>query len=109
VLVVDHTFPVSLVLPRTRIDRGHLQWVVEPNKSEREYITLLCTMNQSKDRLLGFYLFPRMNWPTPHRMYMYDPALRGATRLRKLSDFYSAVRILWRERPDKTTLHLPIV
>ncbi len=98
-LVVDRRFMVSILLCRTKQRKGgSLHWVVEPNKAERGYITLLCTMNCTHDSVLGYYVFPRMDWLRSHRLYKNDPCLRTAKKLRSLSEFYDIAAKLWSER-----------
>jgi DNA invertase Pin-like site-specific DNA recombinase len=96
ILMIDQRFMISVLLCRTKQRKGgSLHWVVEPNRAEREHITLLCTMNRAHDRVLGHYLFPRMDWLRSHRLHKNDPCLRAAKKLSSLSEFYDAATKLW--------------
>ena len=68
--------------------------MVKPIHAERKYITLLCTMNSTSDRVLGYYVIARMDWLTSHRLYRNDPCLRAAKKLNSLSDFCTVVKNL---------------
>jgi hypothetical protein len=93
---------VSVLLCRTaHKDGGRLHWLVMPNPAERNCITLLCKMNQARDSVCGYYLFPTMEVKY-RRSYERDPWLAGAIRLKELSEFYRAVEAI-RQHPT----HLP--
>jgi hypothetical protein len=95
VLLIDRSFMVSILLCRTQQrGGGHLHWVVKPIHAERKFITLLCTMNSTSDRVLDYYVFARMDWLRFHRLYKDDPCLRAAKKLDSLSDFYTVVKNL---------------
>jgi DNA invertase Pin-like site-specific DNA recombinase len=94
-LLIDQSLMVSILLCRIKRRDGFLHWVVEPSPAERGYITLLCMMNHSHDRVLGQYLFPRMDWLRSHRLHKNDPCLGAAIKLNSLSEFYAAVKKLW--------------
>jgi DNA invertase Pin-like site-specific DNA recombinase len=95
-LLIDHSFMVSILLCRSKLKRGTPYWVLEPNPAERSYITLVCTMNDSHDRVLDYFLVPRMDQFRP--MLFHDSFLRTAVRLHKLRDFYVEVKKLIVER-----------
>jgi DNA invertase Pin-like site-specific DNA recombinase len=106
-LLIDNSFMVSILLCRTgQRGRGRPHWILESVPAEHKFITLLCTANRASDRLLGYYVFPRMDWMRFHRLYRNDPCLDAATKLDNLSDFYTVVKNLWVERsaddPDKS-------
>jgi len=69
---------------RKRKTGGRLHWLVMPNPAERDCITLLCKINQARDLVCGYYLFPKMD-AMFHRSYERDPWLGGARPLRQLS------------------------
>ncbi len=101
-LLVDSSFMVSILLCRTeRRGEGRLHWVLKPIHAECKYITLLCTMNRTSDRVLGHYVFPRMDWLRFQRLYKNDPCLCAAKKLDSLSDFYTVVKNLWAERSSR--------
>jgi DNA invertase Pin-like site-specific DNA recombinase len=97
-ILVDQSLMVSILLCRIKRRDGCLHWVVEPSPAEREHITLLCMMNHSHDRVLSYYLFPRMDWVRSHRLHKNDPCLDAAIKLDTLSEFYGAVKELWGKR-----------
>jgi len=95
ILRLDDHVMVSILLCRTkRRNGGRLHWVVEPNHAEREYITLVCKLNRSHDRICSYYLFPRMNGITSHRSFKNDPWLAGGIRLKDLSEFPTALKTI---------------
>lgn len=100
--LIDHAIMVSLLLCRSKYKHGRLVWVIEPDESERPYITLLCRMNRTHDRVLDYYLVPKMD--ARRLLRPNDSWLHQGERLRSLSDFYSVVRKVWRERTSQNTL-----
>jgi hypothetical protein len=101
-LLIDHSFMVSILLCRSKRKRGKSCWVIEPDDLERDYITLLCTMNTSHDRILDSYVLPRMTGHTLlHRKVSW---LREGKRLRSLSDFYSTVKKIWAKRSNQGSI-----
>jgi len=99
VLLIDRSFMVSILLCRTeQRGGGRLHWVVKPVNAERKFITLLCTMNSTSDRVLDYYVFARVDWLRFHRLYKDDPCLRAAKKLDSLSDFYTVVKKFWAEK-----------
>jgi DNA invertase Pin-like site-specific DNA recombinase len=100
--LIDQSFMVSLLLCRSKYKHGRLTWVIEPDELERPYITLLCRMNRTHDRVLDYYLVPKMDarW----LLRPNDPWLRQGERLHSLSDFYSRVRKIWGTRSNQNTL-----
>lgn len=106
ILMMDNSFMVSILLGRSiRRNGGPLQWVVAPSHAERDYITLLCTLNEKRDRVLNHYLLPRIEW-LGRWQYLYkdDPHLEAATKLESLSNFYAAVKKLWGKRSHETQI-----
>jgi DNA invertase Pin-like site-specific DNA recombinase len=101
ILKLDNDFNVSVVLCRARpTEAGGMQWVAETASAERNFVTLLCTMNSSRNRVLRFYVFPAMNLKT-RKFLGNDPWLRTAVRLKRLSEFY-AVATKVRESRSQT-------
>ena len=101
-LLIDHSFMVSILLCRSKCKRGRSCWVIEPAPVERDYITLLCTLNSSHDRVLDYFVLPKMTANT--RVHRSDSWLQTGVRLQRLSDFYTIVKRLWAERGNQTTL-----
>lgn len=91
-LLVDGTFMVSLLLSaRKNKNKGGSQvWVLEPSFAERDFITLICTMNRTHDRVNGYFLLPHMQ--RFRAKVFHDGYLQRAQRLRSLADFYAAVK-----------------
>ncbi len=100
--LIDHSFMVSLLMVMSKYKRGRLRWVIEPDELERPYVTLLCRMNRTHDRVLDYYLVPKMD--SRWLLHPNDPWLRNGERLRSLSDFYTKVRKIWRDRSNQNTL-----
>lgn len=106
-LLIDRSVMVSILLCRSKRKRGKLCWVMEPNDRERDYITLLCTMNATHDRVLDYYVLPKMMSAqmSAHRpLHRNDSWLREGIQLHRLSDFYSLVKRVWAKRSDHKTL-----
>jgi len=87
---------VSVLLCRSKLKRGIPYWVLEPNSAERTYITLVCTMNEYHDRVLDYFLLPRMDGFKA--ICFHDSFLRTAERLHSVKDFYTKVIELRRIR-----------
>ena len=97
ILLIDGVMKVSLILcARKRGRRGRQVWDLEPNDAERDFITLICTMNHSHNRVVGYYLLPNMR-PFKSKA-VPDGYLRRAQKLQSLAEFYSGVMSLWAER-----------
>jgi DNA invertase Pin-like site-specific DNA recombinase len=96
-LLIDSRFLVSVLLCRSRSRRGRLFWVVEPLPDESEYVTLLCPMNPTHDRVLDYFVFPRLKEFKSHYLVQNDPFLHAAIRLDDLSNFYVTVNRIWAE------------
>jgi len=87
---------VSILFCRKKSKHGILVWALEPNPAEREYIALICTMNNRHDRVIDYFL---LSDTLPFRKTTFnDGRLQRARRLSSLADFYDAVRALWAER-----------
>lgn len=100
VLRVDQQFMVSVVLSRARrFRKGTLGWPVCPNDGERSYITLVCTMSETQDRVLRYFLLERTDAFKP--LCYGDGFLRTAISLAGLSAFYRNVRPLWKKRAER--------
>jgi hypothetical protein len=101
-LLIDRSFMVSILLCRSKGKYGKSFWVIEPDQRERDYITLLGTMSVNHDRVLDYYVLPRMS---SHSLVRRNSSwLRAGVRLRRLSDFYATVKKMWAERSRKDTL-----
>jgi hypothetical protein len=99
---VDRSFMVSILLCRSKSKHGKSGWVIEPFPVEREYITLLCTMNCKHDRVLDYYILPKMT--AFKRVHRSDSWLRTAVRLHNLADFYTTVKGMWAQRSNHDTI-----
>lgn len=98
-LLIDNAFIVSILFCRIGAKKGVPKyWEVYPSPAERDYITLVCTLNKKHDGVLDHYLFPRMDMWKSHRLRRNDPMLRSAVRLDRLSDFYATVIKVWTQR-----------
>ena len=104
-LLIDNSFMVSLLLCRTKHKHGKLCWAVDPNPAERDRVTLLCTMNSRHDRVIDYFVLPRMD--SYKRTHMHDSWFRKAVKLHDLTEFYSAVKKLWAERSNRVRTSRP--
>ena len=104
-LLVDNTFLVSVLLCRTGSKKGVPRyWEVYPPPAERDYIALVCTMNQKHDGALDYYLFPKMDMWKSHRLRRNDPLEGSTVKLNRLADFYATVLRLRKERVEDSKL-----
>jgi DNA invertase Pin-like site-specific DNA recombinase len=95
VLLIDGQFIVSVLFCSPIRRRGKYVWIVEPNSAESSYITLLCPVKRSHERVLGYFVFPHLDGFSTHFMFRNDPFLRAAVRFRDLSEFYATVKTVW--------------
>lgn len=101
-LLIDRSFMVSILFCGSKRKRGKSCWAIQPDELERDYITLLCTINRTHDRVLDHYVLPRMS---KHTLLRRNASwLDEGIRLRRLSDFYATVKRMWAERSDQRTL-----
>jgi len=96
VLLVDHSFMVSILLCIPKLHGGKPALKVESIVTESEFITLLCITNKRHDRVLKMLVLPKMTDFT--RTCRHDSWIRKGIRLRRLSDFYAMVKKCWAER-----------
>ena len=87
ILIVDGHIVVSVVLCRWGVWRAESpSWRYYPTPSEKEYITLLCTMNSRNDGIEGYYLFQHLGRAGTYRFGRNNKWLRSATRLNSVSE-----------------------
>jgi DNA invertase Pin-like site-specific DNA recombinase len=92
--LIDNTFMVSILLCRDRIsEAGRKGWSLEPRAAERHYITLVCAMNKTRDRVLHYFVLRSTD--DFRSACFHDSFLRRAERLPRLADFYQKVKTLW--------------
>ena len=103
VLLIDEQFIVSVLFCSPIRRRGKYFWLVEPNSAERSYITLLCPVKRSHERVLGYFVFPHLDGFRTHLMFRKDPFLSAAIRLNDLSEFYATVQKLWATNQTRPT------
>jgi hypothetical protein len=108
IVLVDGQFRVSVLLCSPRLRRGKFSWVVAPNPAEKSYITLLCPVNRTHDRVLGYFIFPRLDGFKLHYMTRNDPFLRTGVRLQSLNDLYATVKEAGTRNQITDGLTLPI-
>ena len=90
-LCVDGKVLVSVLMSEQKSKRpGFVFWDVEPNREERDYVTLLCRMNPAHDAVVSCHLFRRFNFRS-HRCYENDPWLETGPKLGSLVDFYETL------------------
>jgi hypothetical protein len=95
VLLIDGQFAVSVLFFSPIRRRNKYVWLVEPNPAESSFVTLLCPVKRSHERVLSYFVFPHLEEFTTHLMFRNDPFLRAAVRLRNLSEFYKTVKKVW--------------
>ena len=98
ILRIDDTFMVSILFCRPERTRKGRCWAAKPNPAEGDYITLLCFLNGRHDRVLQYFVAPRMVWCKERRLYPSNPFLRQAKKLMRLADFYTTIIRIWDER-----------
>ncbi len=87
-LLIDNTFMVSILFCRLERKGGAPKyWRVDPFPAERDYIGLVCTLNERHDKVLDYYVFPKTDMWKSYRSRRNDPILRSIVRLDHLSDF----------------------
>jgi hypothetical protein len=104
-LWIDNSFMVSVLLCRTKRKHGTLCWAVDPNPAEKNFVTLLCTMNNRHDRVIDYFALPTMDGYK--RTSMRDSWFRKAVKLHDLSGFYTTVKKLWAERSSNVRIYRP--
>jgi hypothetical protein len=110
-LCVDGKVLVSVLLSQQKSKGSSFNfWDVEPNREERDYVTLLCRMNPAHDGVVSYHLFRRFTFRS-HRCYKNDPWLETGTKLGSLSDFYETLPRLLAESlvdsSDASHFHKP--
>jgi hypothetical protein len=103
VLLIDGQFIVSVLFCSPIRRRGKYVWLVEPNAAESSYITLLCPVKRSHERVLGYFVFPHLDGFRTHFMFRNDPFLSAAVRLNDLSEFYATAQALWAKNRTMAT------
>jgi DNA invertase Pin-like site-specific DNA recombinase len=95
ILWLDDNFYVAVLLCKrnggSKREYREAHWIVSPNPSEYDYITLVCRLNAASDAILSFHVFPRMNLIF-RRSRKGDPWLATGRHLKTLSEFYSVVK-----------------
>jgi hypothetical protein len=64
----DGSLASILLLPNGTQECGRWHWLVLPKPAERDCIALLCKVNQARDRVCGYYRFPKMEVTFADRM-----------------------------------------
>ena len=99
VLLIDHSFMVSVLLciPKHKHGRSYLK--IEPIVTESEFVTLLCEVDDRHERVLKMWILPKMTGFV--RTFPHDSWIRRGIRMRRLSDFYAVVKKCWAERCEQ--------
>ena len=77
--------PAAMVWPRT------IRWIVDPNRQEAHFVTLLARLNKEHSAFMDFYVFPRIPKLTRFRLSLRDPWLKSGVKLSDLSRFCDVV------------------
>ena len=60
IVCIDNTFMVSILFCSQEKIRNRYSWAVRPAPAERDCITVLCLLNPTHDRVLQYYVAPRL-------------------------------------------------
>ena len=97
ILRLDNGLSISIVLCRTiRLSGNRVAWKIYPTLAERQYITLLCRLNETNDGFLDFWLFPSIEKRSWYRFTDDDRWFRSAKRLHKLEELCVEAKALSR-------------
>jgi DNA invertase Pin-like site-specific DNA recombinase len=91
ILVVDDEFTISVVVARAyETPFGKKGWTIKPVPYEYGQLTLLCQINEARDRVLGLYVMPPLTRPqTQHKFDTTDPWFRKGKPI-TVDEFYQA-------------------
>ncbi len=109
VLLIDGQFAVSVLFCSPIRRRNRYVWLVEPNPAESGFVTLLCPVKRSHERVLGYFVFPHLHGFRTHFMFRNDPFLSAAVRLNNLSEFYATAQELWVKNQTMATGQISLV
>ena len=99
ILRIDDVFMVSIMFCGPAMTEPRDCWSARPAPAERDYITLMCLLNRRYDRVLHYYLLPKIGEWNSLRLRPNSPLLRESIKLDSLSDFYAIVRKVWDQNP----------
>ncbi len=120
-LRIDDTFMVSILFCRyerpprqnrkrrawNRVGRPLVLgpcWGATPIPSERGYITLMCLLSKSFDRVLDYYVVDKMGDRAYIRLRRNGEFLQHATKLGSIREFYKIVTKLWQHRKTSSEM-----
>jgi DNA invertase Pin-like site-specific DNA recombinase len=90
---------VSVLIVRSNlVYRTTRRWLVEPNRHERQFITLLARLNESNREILDFYVLPNIDRRT--QFQLTETWLKRGKRLNSLSQFCKVVTKVERSRKN---------
>lgn len=98
ILSIDDAFMVSILFCSHENIYSGRSWAARPAPGEGDYITLLCLLTPKHDRVLQYFVAPKMGQWKYLRLFRNSPFLRQTVKLERLSDFYATVKRLWEER-----------
>jgi DNA invertase Pin-like site-specific DNA recombinase len=84
---------VSVLIVRSAlVYKTTRRWLVQPNRYERKFITLLARLDESNRAIVDFYVLPNIDRRT--QFQITDVWLKRGKRLRDLSEFCKVVAVL---------------
>jgi DNA invertase Pin-like site-specific DNA recombinase len=93
VFSVDKAITLSVLLcPTVRTPNGHLRWRLIPVSAERQNVTLLCLLDATNTGFVRFYVCPKIDFRTHHRLKENDAWLANSRPLHDLSQLCEVVR-----------------
>jgi len=94
IIRLDNALDVSLIIcPSYRTRNGSLRWILTPNPSERDYITLVCRLNAENNDFHSFYMVRNQDRLKACKLQENDPWLAKGHRL-ELSQFCETAKAL---------------
>jgi len=89
---------VSILFCGQKKTQAGRSWAARPTSAENDYITLLCLLNRRYDRVLEYYVAPKLGQWQYLRLRKDSPFLRETIKLNHLSDLYVTVKRMWDTR-----------
>jgi DNA invertase Pin-like site-specific DNA recombinase len=91
---LDNVIDVSVIIcPSYQTQRGSPRWILTPNASEHNHITLLCRLDAANKEFHSFYLVRTQDRSKACKLQENDPWLSKGQRL-ELTQFYESVMAL---------------
>ena len=95
-----------LVVPPTMAWKNTIRWIVQPNRREASFVTLLARLNKDHSAFMDFYVLPRIAKQRRFRIALNDSWLKSGVRLRIFRD--SAMSLLLSLMPVRCRMGMKI-